>query len=193
MSSDMIREVKEAIETAQTAASQLLTTVSLSQISHSDELLKCLSLAVHLTSVSINEPLLEGKLVYLTNILIKICNAIKLLALAPDRSQINIRGVSLTSIINDLKEIATALKATETFAMMSQEDQDFQNIEYIKQVSSILDKCANEFSSNMLYRGKETIIELSNALKITCSAMKFYAPIVALNYAWGNDCICEDN
>lgn len=126
MSSDMIREVIEAIETAQTAASQLLTTVSLSQISHSDELLKCLSLAVHLTSVSNNEPLLEGKLVYLTNILIKICNAIKLLALAPDRSQINISGVSLTSIINDLKEIATALKTTETFAMMSQEDQDLK-------------------------------------------------------------------
>ena len=189
----MIREVKEAIETAQTAASQLLTTVSLSQISHSDELLKYLSIAVHSIAVSNNEPSLEGKIFFLTNSLIRVCNAIKLLALAPDRSQINISGVSLTSIINDVKEIATTCKTTETFAIMSEEDQDSKKIEYIKQVSSTLDECVNEFSSKMFYQGKETIIELSNAIKITCSAIKFYASKVALKYAWGNDCICEEN
>lgn len=193
MSPDMIREVKEAIETAQTAASKLLTTVSLLKLSHSNELLTYLSIALHSISVSNNQPSLEGKIFLLTNSLIRVCNAIKLLALAPDRSQINIRGVSLTSIINDVKEIAKTCKTTETFAIMSQEDQDSPKIEYIKQVSSVLDECVNEFSSNMFYQGKETIIELSNAIKITCSVIKFYASKVALKYAWGNDCICEEN
>ena len=51
-----------------------------------------------------------------------------------------------------------------------------------------------EFSKILrLYNKIETTIELSNALKMSCSAIKCCASKVALKYAWGNDCICEEN
>ena len=191
MPAEKFRTVKEAIETAQTATAEIVAKVS---SLHSNKILKYLSHAQCTISQSNNEPSLESELVRLSIAMVGVCHAIKILAVSPDLAQINIRGVSFKSIIKDLKEAATEAKRAETFAKMSLNDEDPKQFDFILDASRTTEGCANEFSKILkLYNKKETTIELSNALKITCSAIKCCASKVALKYAWGNDCICDEN
>lgn len=190
MSADKFKTVKEAIEIAQTSASKLFSTVSPSD---SNDISACLNNALLAISRSNNEPSSEKELAQLTISLIRVCCVIKILALSPDLAQINFRGVSLNSIIKYLKDTAKALKTAEKFAMMSQDD-DSKKLSFIVDSFATTEGCATEFSKILrLYNEKETTIEFSNALKITCSAIKCSASKVASNYAWGYDCICEEN
>ena len=195
MPEEKLRAVKESIETAHAATSEIVAKVVSTD---SNEILKQLSDSQCTISQSNNEPSPESELVRLCSAMVGICQAIKILALSPDLAQVNVRGVSFMSIITDLNEAATVAKRTETFAKMSLNDalndEDLKQIDCILGVSNTTEKCANLFS-NILeqYNRIETTIELSNALKIVCSAIKCCASKVALKYAWGNDCICEEN
>lgn len=119
--------------------------------------------------------------------MISICSAIKLLALSPYLAQIApIHGVLVNSTLKDVKMVTTAIKTAKIFAMKLEEEQDQYNLERILSAFDISNACLTDLL-NANYKEKETIVELSNALKIICSAIKCSASKIALTNAWGND------
>lgn len=125
--------------------------------------MKFSSKAVDSILQSINASLPEAELVYLSDAMIHVCSAIKILAFSPDLAQINVRGVLINSIVKDLKKVAAAVKTSKTFAMISPDPYKF---DFISNSYKLADGCILYFSILYEeYKEKETIIELSNALK----------------------------
>lgn len=187
MLANKLDAVKEKVQAAQTRVLAMLATVPSSE--HSNKLASLLSDAMDSTLQSINDPSSEGELIYLCSTMISICTAIKLLALSPYLAQIDlIHGVLVNSTLKDMKMATTAIETAKIFAMKTEEEQDPYNLNRILNAYYISNVCLTEF--NLLdenYKEKETIVELSNALKVTCSAIKCSASKIALNNALGND------
>lgn len=65
---------------------------------------------------------------------------------------------------------------------------DPNKFDFISNSYKLADGCILDFSILYEeYKEKETIIELSNALKIICSILAYSASKIALNYALGSE------
>ena len=171
--------IKEAIESAQTAVS--------SQLPSSDDTNKILSFlsdALAFLLQSINDFSLEKELIYLSIVMTYVCWAIRNLARSPDLSRVNISGVSFNSMLDDLKNTEEAVKTAKSFAMISEDLQDPDKLDHILNAGKIADGCIATFSFIVKEcKEKESIIELSSALKNICTAINCSASKVALKYA----------
>ena len=86
MLSNKLDAVKEAVRIAQAAVLKLAATVPSSK--DSKKFMKFSSKAVDSILQSINASLPEAELVYLSDAMIHVCSAIKILAFSPDLAQI---------------------------------------------------------------------------------------------------------
>lgn len=182
MLADKLNTVKEALQKAQTTVSEIVASVP---SDHSNQVLSFLEDAVELILQSVNEPSSETGLIDLCSAMISVCTAIILLACSPDLAHINARGVLVNSLLKDLKKVEEAMKTTKAFAMKLEED-SFK-LDCIETAYDFADVCLTKF--NFLVnecKEIETIIELSNALKIICSTISSLALKVTLKYAWGS-------
>lgn len=198
MLTNKLSAAKVAVESAQKAVSQILATMPLSNVSN--KIVSLLCEAADSIEHSINEhSSFETGLIYLSFAMTRICHAIKLLvrleehlaANAFNLSEVkNISGrVLCKSTIAYLKKAQTAAKTTKTFASMSKDDENPDKFEYIEIVSTLAELCLKEFTQPFKEDEKtKTMSELSDALKLTCAALKCSAAKVAFKYV-----SCTDN
>lgn len=180
--------LKEAILVAQSAFSQMLVTLPLSK-SNSNDIMEFLSEALDTILETIEESSPETRLLLLGHILVDIGKSIMILIVSPN---LNSRGVFFKSILKDLKKVAKVVNTAKTFAMLSKDEEDPSSSDNIGLAGELTDACLDGFSRLAeICKDKETIVELANALKVSCSAIICLATNVAMNYAWRDDCIFD--
>lgn len=188
MLAEKLCALKEAVLAAQSAFSKMLVTLPLSK-SDSNDIMEFLSEALDTILETIEEPSSEKRLLLLAHILIDIGKSISILIMSPN---LNISGVLFKSTLNDLKKVAKVVNTAKRFAMLSKDEEDPNSSDNIGLADKLTDACLNAFSRlEKIYKDKETIVELANALKVSCSAITCLATNVAMNYAWRDDCILD--
>ena len=110
MSEEKLNAVKTAVDTAKEKASEAVASVV---SSHSDGFLACLSRAQDSIQNSFDESSPEVNLYLLSFTLIRVCNAVKYLAMCPDLDHIKAGGVMIDSIIKS-KSVKKALEAVKS-------------------------------------------------------------------------------
>lgn len=190
MLADKLGAAKEAVERAQKAVSESLTTKPISNASN--KILSCLCEAADSIEHSINEhSSFETMLIYLSFAMTRICHAIKLLVrLEEILGEVkNISGrVLCKTTIAYIKKAQTAAKTAKTFATMSKDDEEPDKFEYIEITSSLAELCLDRFTKPFKEDEKtQTMSELSDALKLTCAALKCSAAKIAFKYASCSD------
>ena len=186
MSADKFSELKEAIQTAQTAASEIAARVPSRD---SSTLVACFSNALESLNISVSTDSLDLKLLLYSYVLHKACWAIATLALSQDLAQISINGVLIKSTLKGLKKAVATVKKANRFAKMSPDDEEPTKLYFIKCSVIAIIKSKNYMLEASLNR--ETLVEFSNVVILACSAITCLASKVALQYAWGDDYVCD--
>lgn len=188
MLAEKLCALKEAVLAAQSAFSKMLVTQPLSK-SKSNDIMEFLSEALDTILETIEEPSPETRLLLLAHILIDIGKSIAILILSPN---LNIRGVLFTSTLKDLKKVAKVVNTAKTFAILSKDEEDPYSSANIGLANELTDICLDGFFKvAKIIKDKETIVELANAFKVSCSAIACLATNLAMKYAWRDDCILD--
>ena len=186
MPADQLSALKEAIKTAQTAASEIAARIPSRD---SSTLVKCFSNSLESLNISVSIDSLDLKLLLYSYVLHKACWAIATLALSQDLAQININGVLIKSTLKGLKKAVATVKKANRFTKMSPDDEEPTKLYFIKCSVIAIIKSKNYMLEASLNR--ETLVEFSNVVILACSAITCLASKVALQYAWGDDYVCD--